>query len=217
MVTALNELGDHPAYRRHITSCEDLAHYLGCVENGQTFGDLAGDRGVGTFGGSEDHTAILCSEPGRLRLYRYAPARFERAVPAAQVGSLERGLVREMGSFLAADLAVRSGVAIADELRQQATEFNLDLAETAEFSSMVYRDDEMHLASIKAVGEGYPLRGWAGERVEAALWQGFGALKLAASQVGSGSEASSVAAAGAAESGPETVVRIIADLEQSVE
>lgn len=59
----------------------------------------------------------------------------------------------------------------------------------------------------------------AGERVEAALWQGFGALKLAASQVGSGMGASAVAtadAADAAESGPETIARIIADLEQAV-
>ena len=55
----------------------------------------------------------------------------------------------------------------------------------------------------------------AGERVKAALWQSFGALRLAASQVGS------VAAPVAAEdvepaSGPETVDRIIADLEQAV-
>lgn len=56
----------------------------------------------------------------------------------------------------------------------------------------------------------------AGERVEAALWQGFGALKLAASQVGSGTSAPAVASTDAAESGPETVERIIADLEQAV-
>jgi hypothetical protein len=56
----------------------------------------------------------------------------------------------------------------------------------------------------------------AGERVEAALWQGFGALKLAASQVGSGTAVSAVANTDAAESGPETVDRIIADLEQAV-
>ena len=50
----------------------DLAGYLGTVENGRTFGPLAGDTGVGTFGGSEDHTAILCcrrvdAEPVPLR------------------------------------------------------------------------------------------------------------------------------------------------------
>ena len=35
------------------------AGYLGAVENGLTFGTLAGTSGVGTHGGSEDHTAIL--------------------------------------------------------------------------------------------------------------------------------------------------------------
>ena len=45
-------------------SLEELAGYLGAIENGHAYGDLAGDRGVGTFGGSEDHTAILCAVPG---------------------------------------------------------------------------------------------------------------------------------------------------------
>ncbi len=80
-LSALGDLTRHPAYRQHIDGKERLAHYLGCVENGQTFGTLVGDRGVGTFGGSEDHTAILCAVPGTLRRYAYAPTRFERAVP----------------------------------------------------------------------------------------------------------------------------------------
>jgi len=57
-----------------------LAGYLGCVENGQDFGSLQGDRGVGTFGGSEDHTAILCARPGHVLQCAYCPVRFERAV-----------------------------------------------------------------------------------------------------------------------------------------
>ena len=44
---------------------EILAGYLATIENGQSFGSLAGDRGVGTFGGSEDHTAICCCRAGR--------------------------------------------------------------------------------------------------------------------------------------------------------
>jgi galactokinase len=67
----------------NIKSQEDLATFLGCVENGQSFGPLQGDSGVGTFGGSEDHIAILCSTPGALRQYKFCPARFERAVPLA--------------------------------------------------------------------------------------------------------------------------------------
>ncbi len=55
----------------------------------------------------------------------------------------------------------------------------------------------------------------AAERVKAALWQGFGAVRLAASQVESGS-APAAADQGAPASGPETVEQIIADLERAV-
>jgi putative ABC transport system permease protein len=72
---------------------------------------------------------------------------------------VERGLVREMGSFLAADLVVRSGVVIPNQYRQEAGELGLDTAETAEFSSMIYSGDRNHLASVKAVSDAYPLRG----------------------------------------------------------
>jgi galactokinase len=58
----------------------DLAGYLGAVENGAGFGDLAGDQGVGTTGGSEDHVAILCSRPDELGQYAFCPVRHERQV-----------------------------------------------------------------------------------------------------------------------------------------
>jgi galactokinase len=58
-----------------------LAEYLGCVENGQSFGSLVGDRGVGTFGGSEDHTAILCGLANHVSQYAYCPVEFELAIP----------------------------------------------------------------------------------------------------------------------------------------
>ncbi len=50
-----------------------LSMYLAHYENGLGFGDLKGDRGVGTFGGSEDHTAILLGQRGKLLLCRYCP------------------------------------------------------------------------------------------------------------------------------------------------
>ncbi len=77
----VNRLYQRDEYRSEIKSLTDLAGYLGTVENGQNFGSLLGDRGVGTFGGSEDHTAILCGRPGRLSQYSYCPVRFERTVP----------------------------------------------------------------------------------------------------------------------------------------
>jgi galactokinase len=76
----VNELEGHAAYRSNIGRPEDLAGYLGAVENGLSFGLLAGDRGVGTFGGSEDHTAILCCRAGQLAQYAFCPVRLEREI-----------------------------------------------------------------------------------------------------------------------------------------
>ncbi len=79
-LAAVNSLSETELYRRNIQSKEDLATYLGCVENGSTFRELIGDRGVGTFGGSEDHTAILCCERNKLSQFSFCPTRFERSL-----------------------------------------------------------------------------------------------------------------------------------------
>jgi galactokinase len=39
---------------------------------------------VGTFGGSEDHTAILCSEPGRVGHFEFCPGRRIATLPVPQ-------------------------------------------------------------------------------------------------------------------------------------
>jgi galactokinase len=78
---AMNQLTAWPRYREHLQRPEALAQYLGAVESGQPFGPLAAQAGVGTFGGSEDHTAILCAAPGELRRFSYCPVRFEESVP----------------------------------------------------------------------------------------------------------------------------------------
>jgi galactokinase len=71
---------DHSRFRAEVRDADDLASYLAAVESGQGFGGLAGDAGVGTHGGSEDHTAILRAEAGRLLQYRFVPATLERVV-----------------------------------------------------------------------------------------------------------------------------------------
>lgn len=68
-------------FARAVTTDEQLAEYLGTVENGQSFGELTGHRGVGTFGGSEDHTAMLCGSDGQLVQYAFHPVRRESSVP----------------------------------------------------------------------------------------------------------------------------------------
>lgn len=77
----VNDLWDRPDFRHDVRNLVDLAGYLATVENGQTFGALAGDRGVGTFGGSEDHTAMLNCRAGYLSEYAYCPVRFLRTLP----------------------------------------------------------------------------------------------------------------------------------------
>ena len=76
-----NRLPERAAWRDTLPDREALAGYLGAVENGRGFGSFAADGGVGTQGGSQDHTAILCSRPGKLLQYGWLPVRFEREVP----------------------------------------------------------------------------------------------------------------------------------------
>jgi galactokinase len=64
-----------PAWTAAIQDELDLASYLGTIENGRAFRTLAGTAGVGTEGGSQDHTAILASRPGLLSAFGYAPVR----------------------------------------------------------------------------------------------------------------------------------------------
>jgi galactokinase len=77
----VNKLWIRSEMTDNVPTLVDLAGYLACVENGQTFGSLEGDRGVGTFGGSEDHTAMLCCQANRLDEYSYCPVRFQRWLP----------------------------------------------------------------------------------------------------------------------------------------
>lgn len=78
---AANRLEEDAVYRRVITSRETLGNYLGAVENGRDFGALAGGHGVGTLGGSQDQTAILCCRAGMLSRYSFCPVRREGDIP----------------------------------------------------------------------------------------------------------------------------------------
>jgi galactokinase len=81
VLAASNDLERREEFRRAITGRDELAEYLGAVENGLTYHGLVGERGVGTFGGSEDHTAILCGQPGAVVQYSFCPVRHERTIP----------------------------------------------------------------------------------------------------------------------------------------
>ncbi len=83
-LAASNGLEADPRFRSNIRSPVDLAVFLACAENGQSFNGLQGDRGVGTFGGSEDHAAILTARAGHLSLFGFSPPELleESAWPA---------------------------------------------------------------------------------------------------------------------------------------
>ncbi len=76
-IAGVNRLHDAPFFRQNIRDGIDLSMYLACAENGQSFRELTGDKGVGTFGGSEDHAAILNGRDGHLSLFRFRPSVLE--------------------------------------------------------------------------------------------------------------------------------------------
>jgi galactokinase len=78
VATALARAWDLEAseeWQRNIRGLPDRATYFACVENGLSFGGLAGDAGVGTHGGSEDHAAMLLGRPGRVSAFSFVPLR----------------------------------------------------------------------------------------------------------------------------------------------
>ncbi|MGE0456546.1 MAG: galactokinase family protein [Vicinamibacteria bacterium] len=79
-----NRLWEREEHARNLRTREDLASYLGCVENGYAFRGLQGDHGVGTLGGSEDHTAILECRPGKLSRFRFCPVEAEGVAPVPE-------------------------------------------------------------------------------------------------------------------------------------
>lgn len=69
----MNNLRSTQTFATNIRTDLDLAEYLGCVENGQTFRGLTGSAGVGTFGGSQDHAAILTGKSDKVTQFSYTP------------------------------------------------------------------------------------------------------------------------------------------------
>ncbi len=142
-LSTINGLDRSEGYHNNIKNQEQLAEYLGTIENGQTYGSLIGDRGVGTFGGSEDHTAILCCRPNHLSRYHYCPTQFE-ACPTMPEGY----------AFVIAS----SGV-IADKTGSARLKYNRASALAAEVTSRwnsATGHDDPHMAAMVARCDGDP-------------------------------------------------------------
>lgn len=65
----------------------------------------------------------------------------------------------QAGQLLAGDLQVRSSTEVPMAWRDYARETGMDMADVLSFQSMAISDTSMALGSIKAVSDGYPLKG----------------------------------------------------------
>ncbi len=74
-LAAVNDLEQDDVWRTALRVRTDLAGYLGAMEMGGPFRALAGLPGVGTLGGSQDQTAILCASAGAVADFGWMPVR----------------------------------------------------------------------------------------------------------------------------------------------
>ncbi|AXK47269.1 galactokinase [Brachybacterium saurashtrense] len=80
----LNGLPQSAAWTSQIPDRVALAGYAASIENGKSFGTLAGRPGVGTSGGSLDHTGMLAGRDGMISYAEFDPMRIldEVSLPA---------------------------------------------------------------------------------------------------------------------------------------
>ena len=99
------DLWSRPEWAENIRDNLDLAAYLATIENGLDYKALPGTKGVGTFGGSQDHTAMLNCQDGRLGLFQFAPAQSLSDAPMPKdhtfVVAVSGVLAEKTGSALA--------------------------------------------------------------------------------------------------------------------
>lgn len=69
-----NRLRERRAWRDHLGTPLAFAEYCGAIEMGGVFGPFAGEKGVGTRGGAQDHVAIVCNEAEAVGAFSYLPA-----------------------------------------------------------------------------------------------------------------------------------------------
>lgn len=101
---------------------------------------------------------------GELRLLALALVIAVAAVTSVGffVDRIRLGLERDAAQLLAADWVLSSDQPVADSVRERARAAGLRTADTVTFPSMAMSaaDPDRHaLAAVKAVGDGYPLRG----------------------------------------------------------
>ena len=79
-LASLNGWDEDPRWVESMPDRLSLAGYLAAVEGGRAWRDLPGTSGVGTRGGSEDHTGMLCGAGDRLLLAGFDPMHIEQTI-----------------------------------------------------------------------------------------------------------------------------------------
>ncbi len=72
---------------------------------------------------------------------------------------IERGLKQQSAELIGADLVITSSSQDVTDHIKEVREQNFEVATTTQFRSVVVYEDQLQLAEVKAVTEGYPLRG----------------------------------------------------------
>ena len=85
---------------------------------------------------------------------------------------LDSAMLNKSSELLGADLRLLSREKIPQDWYQQAQALGLKTTTTLEFPSVVLLGDEMALAAVKAVDQGYPLKGQLASKTNQALQQG---------------------------------------------
>lgn len=202
----LNGFSSSDLWRRNCPDPLALAGYLACVENGRTWGELAGSAGVGTFGGSEDHTAMLCGSDGSVIHAEFDPPRIVREVALpdglALVVAVSGVLAEKSGAALAdynrASLAISELLTTWNAVRGRADASLAGAVRSLVGDTLVTRDDP-RLAPLTALAQGYQRArleqfvaesfGWVPRAVEALASGDLAALgDLAAASQGAAAE-----------------------------
>jgi putative ABC transport system permease protein len=87
---------------------------------------------------------------------------------------LDNAMLNKSSELLGADLRILSREKISQDWYQQAQALGLKTATTLEFPSVVLLNQEMALAAVKAVDEGYPLKGQLGTKENMSMTHGPG-------------------------------------------
>lgn len=105
-IADINGWSSSELWQRNMPNRLSLAGYLAGVEAGRPWRELAGAEGVGTQGGSEDHTGMLCGEEGTLLRAGFAPLEIRERVNWPDEWAIVVGV--------SGVLAEKTGAALAD-------------------------------------------------------------------------------------------------------